>query len=108
MVNYTVKKLDQFTLHKGHQTAMITFKKGKYTREQIRNIVEDYNNTAYEKGFKGYLMTSLKYPDKYRGGKPTKIGEPVNLFSFAEYEGNERKEPDYFKQFYVYISTPKK
>ena len=109
MVDYTIKKLPHFRIHRGHKTVSINFKKGKYTREQIREVVEDYNKTAHEKGFNGYLMVSLKYPDKYRAGKATKIGEPIDLFHFKVYpDSDPRKEPKYFEKFFVYVSTPEK
>lgn len=108
-MSYTVKKLPKFKLFKGHDTVMVTFKKGKYTWDQIYKAVDRYNKTAYEAGFRGKMMTSIKYPDKYRSGKPTEIGEPINIFSFAVYKGqkDKRQDPDYFEQFFIYVSKRK-
>jgi len=108
-MKYTVKKLPKFNLFNGCETAMVTFEKGKYTWDQIYKAVDQYNKTAYEKGFRGKIMTSIKYPDIYRSGKVTEIGEPINIFSFANYKGqkDKRQDPDYFEQFFVYISKRK-
>ena len=107
MAKYTIKKLPNFKLFPGYQAVVqITFEKGKYTRDQIYKIVSEYNKTAYEAGFRGKLMTSIKYPDKTYSGKATYVGDSIDLFSLSEYEAklNKRLDPDYYEQFYVYVA----
>jgi hypothetical protein len=101
---YTVQKLKnlKFQAHPNKEVVMLKYKTGKYTREQIHKICQKYSNDLKEANFNGEIEVCLPYGKKYKAGKFTEVGKPVNLWSFGLYKGDEEEDPEYYKDFIIF------
>lgn len=110
---YKVQKLKNLRFNKKtnakNAVSMMTYKKGKYTREQISRLAQKLSDDLKKEGFKGEVNVVLPYPDKYKAGRFTDVGEPVDLFSYQVYEPEGEEEnvdldPEYYDHFLMFIN----
>lgn len=75
---------------------------GNFTREQIRKYVQKQSDAYAAKGFKGMISATLLYPEGWRSGYLTHVGEPIYLYQYADSDFEE-DDPDNFRQFEIYL-----
>lgn len=80
----------------------LIFKPGKYSRDEIKKLANELSEKWAEKGVTGYMFVSLLYPEGWRGGSQTKIGDNVRLFTYADSD-NDNPDPEYYPEFSIFI-----
>lgn len=100
MTDYTAKKLDIY--FKKSPVVQHSFKKGKYTREKITDIAQQYSNDLSKKKFLGQVSVAIKYPEGWRSGYFTKVGDKVILYTHHDSDIDLWEDPEYFETFVIY------
>ena len=91
------------TKWKGTPVVQYSFK-GKFKKDILEKKVEALNKQFEELNFDGKLSVSIMYPEGWRSGPITNIGEKVLLFDPAYYGYDEiEDEPDTFPRFQIYL-----
>ena len=85
--------------------------KGKFSRKNIKNIVQGVSNELKKKKFEGEMATNIYYGknqiEKW-GFSPhwTEPGEKISLFSYVEYDNNY-EDPEYYSEFRIFVRNEK-
>ncbi len=77
--------------------------KGKYTKDEIKNFVQQQSDLLKQKNHDGSVQVSIKYPDTWKSGYFTKVGEHVAVYSYMD-SNVEADDPDEFSEFRVYVT----
>jgi len=75
--------------------------KGKFTRTEIRDHVQQLSNKLKDKGFDGRIETALQFPIGWRSGYFTDVGDNISLYHYSDSD-IVMDDPDTFEEFRVY------
>lgn len=87
----------------------VTFSKGKFTRNQIKNEIQKISDRLKKDNQKGMISSTLFFgkdsPLRWGGAQFQKFGKPVKIFNIIDYPDLDQsvKDPEYFQSFKVYI-----
>ena len=106
-----IKYIDKMS-YKGNKFLRLMFKSNKFmgvphfSKNSVQNIGDKFSEFLNTKNIHGDLMIATKYNTvNWRNGGFTPIGEPVNLYAYADsdirYDGDENKEN--FDSFVIYL-----
>ena len=106
--NYSHKNIQQLPVKiKGHNVLQIKVNKNLMTRDDIKRLSQNISNEMNKLKISGKMITSLKYNEnKFRSGKPSKFGQPVNLYQGVNYdfEDDEDEAQEFFNSFTMYLT----
>ena len=106
--NYSHKNIQQLPVKiKGHNVLQIKVNKNLMTRDDIKRLSQNVSNEMNKLKVSGKMITSLKYNEnKFRSGKPSKFGQPVNLYQGVNYdfEDDEDEAQEFFNSFTMYLT----
>lgn len=86
----------------GNRVVQMAFK-GKYTRDQIKKIVQEKSNEFKRRNeIQGQIMVSLKYPMGWRSGYFSDFGDNVLLYDHSDSDST-LEEPKHFEEFRIYV-----
>lgn len=96
---YTTSKLN--LKMKGAQVVQLKANRGNYTRDEIKEAVQDYSNDLRKRNFNGEIMVTLDYGDKWRSGYFTEVGAPISMYTYVDSDYDE-PDPNTYSTFRIY------
>jgi hypothetical protein len=96
-------------IYRGNNVIALNFKskkygKSKYSRKNIQDIGNDISQFLHEEGVHGNITNAMSYPETWRSGYFTEIGQDVILFDMNIYDETIKyEEPKDYKAFQFYL-----
>ena len=75
---------------------------GDFTKEEIKDHVQQISNEYKKKGFNGMIEVALPYDQGWRAGYFTQVGEPISMYDFTD-SGDTYNEQNTFSGFRIYV-----